>query len=87
MSVETSTALLGRVEWACASCARGARPFSRRYRQFLLAPGTLFTFGSLIRVFRSHPVQHHKAVAARTSQRVRRATAPNSSPLAGSVQR
>ncbi len=28
---------------ACASCARGARRFTGRYREFLLEPGTLFT--------------------------------------------
>ena len=28
---------------ACASCARGVRSFTGRYREFLLAPGTLFT--------------------------------------------
>lgn len=30
------------------SCARGARSFTGRYRDFLIHPGTLFTFGSLL---------------------------------------
>jgi Zn2+/Cd2+-exporting ATPase len=33
---------------ACATCAVGARRFAYRYREFLLDPGTLFTFASLL---------------------------------------
>ena len=33
---------------ACATCAVGARRFAHRYREFLLDPGTLFTFVSLL---------------------------------------
>jgi Cd2+/Zn2+-exporting ATPase len=32
----------------CATCARGARRFAGRYRDFLLDPGTLFTLTSLL---------------------------------------
>ena len=33
---------------ACATCVVGARRFAHRYREFLLDPGTLFTFVSLL---------------------------------------
>ena len=39
---------LQRAGAACVTCVRAARSFSGRYREFLLAPGTLFTFGSLV---------------------------------------
>jgi Cd2+/Zn2+-exporting ATPase len=32
----------------CVTCARGGRRFAGRYRAFLLDPGTLFTFASLL---------------------------------------
>ena len=32
----------------CATCVRGTRTFTSRYRAFLLDPGTLFTLGSLL---------------------------------------
>jgi len=32
----------------CATCVRGTRTFTGRYRAFLLDPGTLFTLGSLV---------------------------------------
>jgi hypothetical protein len=37
-----------RVQVACATCTRGSQRFVRRYRSFLLDPGTLFTLASLI---------------------------------------
>ena len=33
---------------ACATCARGARGFAGRYREFLLEPGTVVTFAALV---------------------------------------
>jgi Cd2+/Zn2+-exporting ATPase len=32
----------------CATCGRGARSFTRRYRDFLIEPGTIFTLTSLL---------------------------------------
>jgi len=43
----SSSALL-RFQSACATCARGGQRFFRRYRDFLLDPGTLFTLASLL---------------------------------------
>lgn len=37
-----------RVRGVCVSCLRGGRHFVRRYRSFLLDPGTLFTLVSLL---------------------------------------
>lgn len=39
---------LTRVRIVCVSCLRGSRRFVRRYRSFLLDPGTLFTLVSLL---------------------------------------
>lgn len=39
---------LTRVRRVCVSCLRGGRHFFRRYRSFLLDPGTLFTLVSLL---------------------------------------
>jgi len=36
------------VQSVCATCVRGTRTFTGRYREFLLDPGTLFTLGSLV---------------------------------------
>jgi len=38
--------MVDHVQTACVTCARGARGLARRYRDFLLAPGTLFTAAS-----------------------------------------
>ncbi len=43
----SSSALL-RFQSACVTCARGGQRFVRRYRDFLLDPGTLFTLASLL---------------------------------------
>jgi Cd2+/Zn2+-exporting ATPase len=43
----SSSALL-RFQSACGTCARGGQRFVRRYRDFLLDPGTLFTLASLL---------------------------------------
>jgi len=43
----SSSALL-RFQSACVTCARGGQRFFRRYRDFLLDPGTLFTLASLL---------------------------------------
>lgn len=44
MTTEAPT--LNRVQAVCVSCARGARTFTGRYRDFLLDPGTLVTIAS-----------------------------------------
>ncbi len=36
------------IQSVCATCVRGTRTFTSRYREFLLDPGTLFTLGSLV---------------------------------------
>jgi Cd2+/Zn2+-exporting ATPase len=43
----SSTSLL-RLQSACVTCIRGGRRFVGRYRDFLLAPGTIFTLVSLL---------------------------------------
>ena len=43
----SSSALL-RFQSACVTCVRGGQRFVGRYRDFLLAPGTLFTLASLL---------------------------------------
>ena len=42
-----SSSTLTRLQAACVSCVHGGQRFVGRYRAFLLAPGTLFTLGSL----------------------------------------
>jgi Cd2+/Zn2+-exporting ATPase len=44
----SSTTYRSRVQNVCVTCVRGGQRFVGRYRAFLLAPGTLFTFASLI---------------------------------------
>jgi Cd2+/Zn2+-exporting ATPase len=44
----TSVSLPTRIQNVCVTCARGGRRFVGRYRAFLLDPGTLFTFASLL---------------------------------------
>ncbi len=44
----TSVSLPTRIQTVCVTCARGGRRFVGRYRAFLLDPGTLFTFASLL---------------------------------------
>jgi Cd2+/Zn2+-exporting ATPase len=44
----SSTPALSRVQAACATCVRGGKRFIGRYRDFLLAPGTIFTLVSLL---------------------------------------
>src|SRR6266699_1748464 len=44
----TSVSLPKRIQIVCITCARGGRRFAGRYRAFLLDPGTLFTFASLL---------------------------------------
>ena len=59
MSVRAARpSVVGRARHACATCARGIRSFSSRYREFLIAPGTLFTlgaFGLLVLAIAIHP--------------------------------
>lgn len=43
-----SASALTRARGVCVSCVRGSRRFVRRYRTFLLDPGTLFTLASLL---------------------------------------
>src|SRR5258708_26289124 len=43
-----SSPALARLGSACVTCARGGRRFIVRYRDFLLAPGTIFTLVSLL---------------------------------------
>jgi len=47
-SSSSSTSALSRVQVACATCVRGGKRFVGRYRDFLLAPGTIFTLLSLL---------------------------------------
>ena len=49
---------------ACATCGRGLRSFSGRYREFLLAPGTLFTFASALLLLAAIIVAPHGAVSS-----------------------
>jgi Cd2+/Zn2+-exporting ATPase len=44
----SSSSALQRFQSACGTCARGGQLFVRRYRDFLLDPGTLFTLASLL---------------------------------------
>src|SRR6266700_374080 len=44
----TSLSLPTRIQKTCITCFRGGRRFVGRYRAFLLDPGTLFTFASLL---------------------------------------
>jgi Cd2+/Zn2+-exporting ATPase len=44
----TSISLPTRIQTMCVTCAHGGRRFVWRYRAFLLDPGTLFTFASLL---------------------------------------
>jgi Cd2+/Zn2+-exporting ATPase len=44
----TSLSLPTRIQRTCITCARGGRRFVKRYRSFLLDPGTLFTLASLL---------------------------------------
>lgn len=47
-SSTASPSVLGRAGQACATCGRGVRSFSGRYRDFLLDPGTLFTLAAFV---------------------------------------
>src|ERR1700730_19301615 len=40
--------MLDRTKSFCATCARGGLRFASRHREFLLAPGSLFTLTSLV---------------------------------------
>ncbi len=44
----TATSFPTRIQTMCVTCVRGGQRFVRRYREFLLNPGTLFTFASLL---------------------------------------
>jgi Zn2+/Cd2+-exporting ATPase len=44
----SSSATLSRLQSACVTCVRGGQRFIGRYRDFLLAPGTIFTLVSLL---------------------------------------
>ena len=44
----SSTAPFSRLQSACVTCVRGGQRFVGRYRDFLLAPGTMFTLVSLL---------------------------------------
>ncbi len=48
MSSPARSTVLTQVGATCASCARGVRSFSGRYREFLLDPGTLFTIAAFV---------------------------------------
>ena len=48
MTAATPRSALGRAGQACATCARGVRSFSGRYREFLTEPGTLFTVAAFV---------------------------------------
>jgi len=55
---------LGGAGRACATCARGVRSFGGRYREFLLTPGTLFTFASALLLLVAIVVAPHGAVSS-----------------------
>src|SRR5947209_3468128 len=44
----SSTPALAHLQSACVTCVRGGQRFVGRYRDFLLAPGTIFTLVSLL---------------------------------------
>jgi Cd2+/Zn2+-exporting ATPase len=44
----SSSVALSRLQSACVTCVRGGQRFVGRYRDFLLAPGTIFTLVSLL---------------------------------------
>src|SRR5450759_1036479 len=44
----SSSSTLMRFKSACVTCVRRGQRFVRRYRDFLLDPGTLFTLASLL---------------------------------------
>ena len=44
----SSSATFVRLQSACVTCVRGGQRFARRYRDFLLDPGTIFTLVSLL---------------------------------------
>ena len=44
----SSSAAISRVQSACVTCVRGGQRFIGHYRDFLLAPGTIFTLVSLL---------------------------------------
>ncbi len=46
--MQTDISVTSYLQSTCATCARGGRTFVGRYREFLLAPGTLFTFASVL---------------------------------------
>jgi Zn2+/Cd2+-exporting ATPase len=46
--VASSSSALLRFQSTCVTCVRGGQRFVGRYRDFLLAPGTLFTLASLL---------------------------------------
>lgn len=48
MTVEVQSLPVARIRAMCVGCARSARDLTGRYREFLLAPGTLFTIASVI---------------------------------------
>jgi Cd2+/Zn2+-exporting ATPase len=43
MMLTSPSGMLTRAQAMCVTCVRGSQRFVRRYREFLLAPGTLFT--------------------------------------------
>jgi Cd2+/Zn2+-exporting ATPase len=47
-AIGAPVSLLGRAGRGCATCARGVRGFSGRYREFLIEPGTLFTLAAFV---------------------------------------
>jgi Cd2+/Zn2+-exporting ATPase len=44
----SSSATFSRLQSTCVTCVRGGQRFALRYRDFLLAPGTIFTLVSLL---------------------------------------
>src|SRR5260370_32993138 len=44
----SSITSFSRLQSACVTCVRGGQRFVGRYRDFLLAPGTIFTLVSLL---------------------------------------
>lgn len=48
LKTETTPPEVGQIRALCVSCARTARIFTGRYREFLLDPGTLFTLAALL---------------------------------------
>ena len=67
-AIGAPVSLLGRAGRGCATCARGVRGFSGRYREFLIEPGTLFTLAAFVLLVIAIAV-HPDGAVSRTHRR------------------